>query len=488
MQTGRAKNPLLPRLCVSALSGGGGKTLLALGLARAFTGRGLVVRPFKKGPDYIDAAWLELAAGQPVSNLDPFFLPPWRLRALFVHAMRAADEDCLGLVEGNRGLYDGLDSAGSCSTAALARALDCPVLLSVNCSKMTRTAAALVRGITAFEPGLDFCGVVFNRTGSARHASALRRAIEEYTDLPVLGALPRLSENPLPERHMGIASWGPVLSDAAETVLERLAAFVRENVDADAVLAAARSAPPMEKTAPFWPEEDSEICVNSPHITTSGALQPLLRIGYVRDSALWFYYRENLEALAREGAELTRLSLLDEAPWPEIDGLYLGGGFPEDCAKALSASAHVALLRRLADRGLPIYAECGGFMLLSRGIRRGDEFWPMSGVFPVTTRFCDKPQGLGYVEGAVVAENPYFPVGLGLRGHEFHYSRCEWEGETPVCALKLTRGKGMREGMDALAHNNVWAAYTHIFAPAAPCWARNFVKAARRFRMEQNSA
>ncbi|WP_303928950.1 AAA family ATPase, partial [Desulfovibrio piger] len=219
------------RICISALSGGGGKTLLSLGLARAFSRQGLAVQPFKKGPDYIDAAWLSLAAGRQASNLDPYFLPPARLRALFRHVM-GRGRARLALLEGNRGLFDGMDVRGSCATAELARTLDCPVLLSLDCTKMTRTAAALVAGVRHFEPGLRLAGVVLNQVASARHEGILREAITTYTDVPVLGAIPRLRENPLPERHMGLASLcGDELAPQAQEILEKLADVVRGHVD-----------------------------------------------------------------------------------------------------------------------------------------------------------------------------------------------------------------------------------------------------------------
>lgn len=527
----------LPRLCVSALSGGGGKTLLSLGLVRALSARGIAVKPFKKGPDYIDAAWLAMAAGRPATNLDPYMLAPHRLRDLFVHAMngvriQAGNEGTLGLLEGNRGLFDGMDVAGSCSTAELSRILSCPILLSVNCTKMTRTAAALVRGVTTFESGLHFAGVVLNQVGSARHEGLVRKAIEEYTDLRVLGALPRLEENPLPERHMGIASCGDALSPMARAVLDRLGAFVAEHVDLEAVLAVARAADGAEPLAasaePFWTSGEMPsvpcpatgasvraVAVEAPRGEgvdpgRDAAVRP--RIGYVRDSALWFYYEENLEALERAGAELVRLELVGARArcWPELrgaasndspsgvlDGLYLGGGFPEDCAADLSASPHLRTLAAWAAAGMPIYAECGGFMLLARGIERDGRLWPMSGIFPVVAQFCGKPQGLGYVRGTVVAENPYFPQGMELLGHEFHYSRCRWEGAAPPHALRLRKGQGMgREtakkssealvaALDGLTFRNVWASYTHIFAPATACWAHNFTAAARRFAQER---
>ena len=544
----------MPRLCVSALSGGGGKTLLSLGLTRALAAQGHTVKPFKKGPDYIDAAWLTMAAGRPATNLDPYMLQPERLKALFAHAMRKTQAQCgatevFGMIEGNRGLFDGMDVAGSCSTAELARMLGCPIILSINCTKMTRTAAALVHGMTTFEPGLHFAGVVLNQVGTARHEALLRKVVEEYTDVAVLGALPRLKDNPLPERHMGIASCGDELSPEARAVLDKLGGFVAEHLNLEAVMAAARAAaiadPWPEQAEPFWtangaaeavactaPEYFSSVeapldalisAVSTPTENSGGTLPDVQvampdcrpRIAYVRDSALWFYYEENLEALERAGAELVRLEIVGprSGVWPvlrgekpqhaeagEIDGLYLGGGFPEDCAAALSASPHLRTLAAWAGAGLPIYAECGGFMLLSQGIEREGVLWPMSNIFPVVAQFCGKPQGLGYVHGTVVEENPFFPKGLEILGHEFHYSRCCWQGAAPLHGLRLRKGQGMgREAepdrqkkgetakqisapaLDGLLRQNVWASYTHIFAPAVPCWAPNFVAAAARF-------
>lgn len=542
------------RICISALSGGGGKTLLSLGLARAFSRQGLAVQPFKKGPDYIDAAWLSLAAGRQASNLDPYFLPPARLRALFRHVMERSGAR-LALLEGNRGLFDGMDVRGSCATAELARTLDCPVLLSLDCTKMTRTAAALVAGVRNFEPGLRLAGVVLNQVASARHEGILREAITTYTDVPVLGAIPRLRENPLPERHMGLASLcGDELSPQAQEILEKLADVVRDHVDMERVLALADDLPALPEEPDFWDEAawagegavapsgagrsaachagtafaagaeascegaapTGALSVTSPRATTSDGTQaegcdgtaPLSgapcpadspkraaapRIGYVRDRALWFYYEENLEALRRAGAELVRLSLLDDAPWPELDGLYLGGGFPEDWARELAASPHLARLATLAGEGLPIYAECGGFMVLASALERDGQRWPMSGIFPVETRFCPKPQGLGYVRADVVLPNPYFPQGSVLRGHEFHYSLCHEPAAVSgrlEHALRLRKGTGMGRdaeghGRDGLVSGRVWAAYCHIFAPAVPGWAPRFVDLARCYRRER---
>ncbi len=501
-----------PRFIVSGLCGGSGKTLLALGLARALSVQGLKVKPYKKGPDYIDAAWLSLASGMTATNLDLFFLPAERTRDLFIHAFseavagdacgqpHAASAD-LAIIEGNRGLFDGRDLAGSCSTAALAEVLDAPVIVAMNCTKMTRTAAAIVLGLLQFTPRVNLAGVVLNNIGTTRHAAIVRRSIEEYTPVPVLGALPRLAVNPIPERHMGLTTmplfegrakkeardanscsgnardteWSHVDSrhsrnthgsdhrpERAVAALEMLAAFVKENVDVDKVVAAAQSAGPLVSSGvPFWPEPRKNV-----------ARRP--RIAYVRDASLWFYYSENLEALSRAGADLCEVSLLAPPPWPEIDGLYLGGGFPEDTAEELSASPHLKAIREFSLSGMPIYAECGGFMLLCHELECGAKNHLMAGIFPGRAVFRNKPQGLGYVEAEVTGQNPFYPVGSILRGHEFHFSAHEPEANVePV--LRLKQGTGMGHGRDGLTMRNTYAGYTHIFAPNTPCWADNFV-------------
>ncbi|MFP5257743.1 MAG: cobyrinate a,c-diamide synthase [Acidobacteriota bacterium] len=461
-----------PRLVLAGLSGGAGKTILSLGICRALAAAGLRVRPFKKGPDYIDAAWLGLAAGHDAANLDPFLLPPERIPSLFLE--KSADCD-VSVIEGNRGIFDGMDVAGSCSTAALARTLAAPVVLILDATKMTRTAAAIVAGVAAFEPGLNLAGVVLNRTAGPRHRAILREAIESLAGVPVLGMLPKISENPIPERHMGLISMRE--HTAVDPILDGIAKVIGDNVDLTRLLAIARAAPELpDAPPPAWPAPRGD------------GQRPV--IGVVRDAALWFYYPENLEALTRAGADLVTVSILDDAPWPALDGLYLGGGFPETQAAKLADNLAVReRVKALAASGLPIYAECGGFMYLCQGLAVAGTVYPMAGVFPVTTSLCARPQGLGYSLATVVRENPYHPVGTVLRGHEFHYSKCQatlgaCDGPDPILpgpesfALVMERGVGMLSGLDGLMAANTFAAYTHIHADGAPHWADNFVAAA----------
>lgn len=579
-----------PRLVLAGLSGGAGKTLVSLGIARAWAERGLAVAPYKKGPDYIDAAWLGLAAGREARNLDPFLLSRDILTALFFQTSGQAD---ISVIEGNRGLYDGKDLEGSCSTAELARLLAAPVALILDATKMTRTAAAVVAGIKNFEP-INLAGVVLNRVAGERHRRVLRQTIEHYTGVPVLGMLPKMADNPIPERHMGLVSCRE--HGAVEAILGAVAALARENLDLDRLIDVARSAPPMAEPAatlwsdvpdfsfpdaapttprnrpdhgaaaptplrvvtsrprparqPFplpgtagphdpprddrseWPvghdglggtdgsgrtadpdrsvrpvpiddpnrpdghgrtaDPDRPVPIDDPDRPGGQGRGPAPRggrplIGVVRDAALWFYYPENIEALRHAGADIAIVSLLGDAPWPELDGLYLGGGFPETQAEALAdAAATRARVRALSGLGLPIYAECGGFMYLCRELRLGEVAYPMAGVFDLATTLCPRPQGLGYSRAEVTRANPFFRVGAVLTGHEFHYSRCVGgvSGETGTggnFCLTMRRGVGMLDGRDGLLSEATFAAYTHIHALGAPEWAGNFTAAARAF-------
>jgi cobyrinic acid a,c-diamide synthase len=451
-----------PRITIAGLKGGSGKTIVSLALCRLFSQKGLNVKPFKKGPDYIDAKWLSLATGNSASNLDPFLFPTPKVKSLFW----SFSNDCdLAVIEGNRGLFDGKDVHGSYSTAELSRILKTPVILVIDCTKVTRTVAAMVLGCRLFEKELDLAGVILNQTAGARHRSIIRNSIEKYTDVPVFGALPKMGKNPIPERHMGLISDQEY--QGKEDIFTDICQVVSMDVDLDSILAAARNAPPIEENPPPVFFGQAELNSDSPVI------------GVVRDKALWFYYQENLDALTNCGARLVDLSLLSKEEWPEIHGLYLGGGFPETMAMSLDENVLLKeKLRSLATNGLPIYAECGGFMYLARSLEYEDRCYSMAGIFPLRTRLYKKPQGHGYVSAEVIRKNPFFPVGAKISGHEFHYSRCVPVPEDTSFCFSLNRGVGISGGFDGLSFRNVLAGYTHIHALGAQDWAQNFVRAA----------
>jgi cobyrinic acid a,c-diamide synthase len=444
---------------LAGLAGDAGKTFVTAGLARALVRSGRRVAPFKKGPDFIDAAWLGAAARAPGRNLDTYLMSPATIVGSLQRAASGAD---LALVEGNRGLFDGADARGSHSTAQLAKLIGAPVVLVVNAAKVTRTVAALVLGCKALDPELTLAGVVLNRVGTGRQEDVIRRALAADTGVPVLGAIPRIEGQPLPSRHLGLVCAAE--DPEREAALESLAEAVARYVDLDAVSTVASLASSMP--AALVPERTRE--------------GRLVRIGVLRDAAFSFYYPENLEALEAAGAELVFISPLADRELPPIDALYAGGGFPEEYAGALAANEALrAALASAIAAGLPAWAECGGLMYLSRALLRDGREHPMVGALPVVVEHTPRPQGHGYMAATVDRANPFFPVGTRLLGHEFHYSRIAGSsgGET---ALAVERGAGLGGGRDGLVVGNVVATYMHLHALGTPEWAGALVQAALR--------
>jgi len=458
----------LPRVVVAGLAGDSGKTLVSLGLARAMRSDNLEVAPFKKGPDFIDAAWLGAASGRPGRNLDTFLMPE---QAILDSVARAGEWADVAVVEGNRGLFDGMDSWGTHSTAQLSRLLEAPVVLVVDCTKSTRTVAAQVMGCQVMDPDVEIAGVILNRVGTSRQESVIRQAVTGACGLPVLGAIRRLEGEFLPSRHLGLVT--AMEHPRAQEALERVAAAVHRYVDIEAVLEIARRAPGLEG--------------DIPPVKTGVAKR--VRIGVLKDAAFSFYYPENIEALEQAGAELVTLSPLNDDDIPGIDALYAGGGFPEVYAARLSAN------RRFCDRlaemiagGLPVWAECGGLMYLSRALSTDGVTYHMVGALPVVVEQTERPQGHGYVQASVDRDNPFFEAGTKLRGHEFHYSCLEGMDPGLKTALSLRRGEGLGGGRDGIVANQVLAAYTHLHALGAPQWAESLVRAAVEFKQRHSGA
>ncbi len=453
-----------PRVMIAGLAGGSGKTLIAMGLLVAARRAGVPVCAFKKGPDYIDAAWLTWASGRRARNLDSYLMGFDVATSSFG---TSAAPDGLNLIEANRGVFDGMDAAGTHSSAALARALGAPVILVLNVTKVTRTAAASVLGTKALDPALNLAGVILNCVGGRRHERIVRDSIQAACGVPVVGAVPRLELAELvPERHLGLVT--PEEFGRLEALEHKLAESVATVLDWNAILDIARGAPPL-RVAPL------------------AQMQPAggagLKIGYLRDPAFSFYYAENLEALERAGAELAPISALTAPELPaDLDALYIGGGFPETHAAALVANqSFLGSLRQAAASGVPIYAECGGLMLLSRAIVWRGTSYPMAGVFSFEAHVHDTAQGHGYTELVVDRHNPFFPTGLTLKGHEFHYSRIALAGNLPPTACAVRRGTGVGDGRDGVISGNVLAGYTHLHALATPEWAAGLLAAARRY-------
>jgi cobyrinic acid a,c-diamide synthase len=431
------------------------------------------VVPFKKGPDYIDAGWLAFAAGHPCFNLDPFLTGWEQVSRSF---LSRSTPGSVAVIEGNRGLFDGLDAEGSYSTAELAKRLVAPVVLILDCTKVTRTVASFVIGCQRFDEAVHLAGVVLNRVAGARHEGVVRAAIEQYTGLRVLGAFPKLSGD-LAERHMGLVPSHEI--PEAHAVLNYSAETARKYLDLDALWEVAQASPPLE---------------GEPLVSERRELASAPRIGVIRDAAFWFYYPENFEAIEEAGGQIVWLDALKDAELAPIDGLYIGGGFPETFAARLAENRGFReSLRAAIEDGLPVYAECGGLMYLGRAIEVEGESYPMVGVLPVSFGLSRKPQGHGYtVLEADGPPNPYYRAGAVIHGHEFRYSRVQgWEEGLLPLAFKAKRGHGFDGQRDGLIYKNVLASYTHVHALGVREWAVSLVdmaagRRAKRFRSHKN--
>ncbi len=394
----------IPRLVIAGLAGDSGKTLVSLGLLAAFKKRGLSISVFKKGPDYIDAAWLSHVSKTSCHNLDSYLIDPMDVLNSFIINSREAN---ISIIEGNRGLFDGKDIHGTHSTAQLAKLLNAPVILVVNCAKSTRTIAAIVKGFMLFDPHLNIGGVILNNISGERHRKIISDSIENICNIPVVGVIPKLGSEAslIPGRHLGLVP--PSEFDGVSTLNAKLENIAHNYINIEKLLEIAGTAPNLTSGAVF-------------NETIS---KPIVRIGYFSDAAFTFYYPENLDLLRANGAELISISSLRETALPDIDALYIGGGFPETHAELLSSNKNLmSSVRAAADKGLPIYAECGGLIYLCKSIMWKNNVYKMAGVFPVELTMYQKPVGHGYSMIEVMGQNPFFEIGTIIRAHEFHYS------------------------------------------------------------------
>jgi cobyrinic acid a,c-diamide synthase len=449
------------RFLISAAHKSSGKTTVSVGVAAALSARGLAVQPFKKGPDYIDPMWLTAASGRHCRSLDPYLTSDAEIRGAFTR--HSADAD-VALVEGNKGLYDGLALDGSNSNAAIARLLDLPVVLVIDARGMTRGIAPLILGYQAFDRDLRIAGVILNQLGGSRHEEKLRAVVEHYTDVPVLGAVhhdPRLA---IVERHLGLMPCNEAGNAAAR--IATIGAAIAGAVDLDRLLAAAADASP---PAPVVE------ALAAPAL----AATPDVRIGIAQDRAFGFYYADDLDALGAAGATLVSFDTLADACLPDVDALIIGGGFPEHFARELEANASLrATIRHAVDAGLPVYAECGGLMYLARTLVQEGHAHRMVGAIDGDAVMHERPEGRGYV---VLDETPAFPWPGGtvgereVRAHEFHYASLENLPPDTRFAYRVRRGRGVDGERDGIVTRNVLASFAHRRSTDRDNWAARFV-------------
>ncbi len=458
---------VIPRILLAAAHKSSGKTTVALGLAAALTARGLDVQMFKKGPDYIDPLWHRLASKRPSYNLDFNTQAPDEIRSLFVCKGAGAD---ICLIEANKGLFDGLDLEGRDSNAALAALLKVPVVLVIDTVGMTRGIAPLLIGYEAFAEDITIAGVILNRVGGPRHEAKLVAAVERYTEVPVLGSVPRERGMVLEERHLGLTTPGDMA--ALQERLAAIGAKVAAGVDLDRLVDIARIAPALPDV------EEPGVSVADKVPAACGG-DGDVRIAIAQDAAFCFYYPDDLERFAEEGAELVPFSPISDTRLPEgIHGLFLGGGFPETHMAALAANkAMRESIARAIEAGLPTYAECGGLMYLTRSITWAGERAEMCGVVPARTVMNARPQGRGiiHLEAQKTAPWPVVAPGKRIRAHEFHYASLHGVPVDAAYAWRVRRGHGITGEADGMVMHNLVAGFAHLRHTRQSPWVSAFV-------------
>lgn len=447
---------------ISAAHKSSGKTTLSLGICAAFRERGLTVQPFKKGPDFIDPLWLSQAAGRACYNLDYQTQSPEEILALFKRLSARAD---LSLIEGNKGLHDGMALDGSNSNAAVAKQVRTPVILVIDTRGMSRGIAPMTLGFQAFDPRVRIAGVILNQVGGPRHEGKLREVMAAYTDIPVLGAVHRHTDLVIDERHLGLIPSNE--SRQSERRITGIRRRVADQVDLEALrtLATRTTTPGI---AAIEPPSIPYTC---------------LRVAIPRDPAFGFYYPDDLAAFEAAGARLRFFDALSDRRLPEADALFIGGGFPETHMDALADNRELsAAIRNAIENGLPTYAECGGLMYLSRSIRWRDHHREIAGVIPGDIHMQQRPVGRGYVT-LEVRNHPWGPQpGARLHCHEFHHSSLTDLPDNADFAFEVVRGHGIDGKHDGYRIHNLLAGYAHQRHTAANPWVHHFLAFAARHK------
>ena len=477
------------RMLISAAHKSSGKTMVSIGLCAALSKRGHAVQPFKKGPDYIDPMWLSQASGRACRNLDLYLMERDDIVATF--ARHSAE---VNLVEGNKGLYDGLALDGSNSNAALAKLLDLPVFLVIDARGMTRGIAPLILGYQAFDRDINIAGVILNNLGGSRHEAKLRAVIEHYTDVPVVGAIHHDERLSIVERHLGLMPSNE--SHVATAKIKQIGDAIAEQVDLDMLLALSQKEPlnvphqnPLSNSLPEGERANVKSILQFPASVSPLPRGDKVRIGIARDRAFGFYYADDLDALEAAGAKLVPFDALRDTHLPEVDALYIGGGFPEMCAAELEANSGLrGEIKQAIENGMPVYAECGGLMYLSRSIEYQGRSYQMVGAIPGDVKMHDKPIGRGYVHLKEDETHPWprpNAPAKQIKAHEFHYSSLENLPPDSRFAYHVERGYGIDGERDGLVLHNLLASYTHLRTIGSCYWATRFVAFIQR-QLEQH--
>lgn len=434
-----------------------GKTTISTGIMKALS-REQKVQPFKVGPDYIDPTYHTLATGNVSRNLDSFFMNDGQIREAFERGLGISNSK-MGVIEGVRGLYEGISPTGDVgNTASIAKALNAPVILILNSRSLVKSAAAIVIGFKTLDPTIKIEGVILNLVKNRKHYLKTKEAVEKLADTPVIGGIPRDDAISVEQRHLGLVP--AVERENIKRNIEDWGRVMEENIDLDALITIMKGAGSLpEGREPLFREEGNR----------------KVKMGIARDEVFTFYYQDNLEALEANQAELVFFSPLHDEGLPDVDGIYIGGGYPEVFARELEANQSMrSSVKKFHQEGRPIYAECGGLMYLTRSINQHS----MCDVFGYNSSMTKKPQALSYVIARASRDNIIIPEGETFHGHEFHYSKLELEGQQPEFAFDILRGRGVVDSRDGLMSKNTLASYVHTHVAACPTFASRLVRAA----------
>jgi cobyrinic acid a,c-diamide synthase len=444
------------RIVIAGTGSGVGKTTLTIGIMAAFKQKGFQVQGFKCGPDYIDPTYHTAVTGRPSRNLDSWMLEHRYVKEICQRASKDAD---ISIIEGVMGFYDGKNPRNNKgSTAEISQITNSPVVLVVNCKSMARSAAAIVKGFQMLDTSVNIIAVIANQVGSEGHYKIVKTAIEQECNIPVVGYMKRESEIEIPERHLGLVP--SIERGELDPFFNKLAQLITETVDLDHLYELALTDKlQVEQSDLFSPKGKTKY-----------------RIAVAKDAAFNFYYRENLELLEAYGAECVFFSPLQGDDLPSnIDGLYLGGGFPEEYAAQLSQLTAVKeSIKNAITNGLPTLAECGGFMYLTEKLNTTDgKSFPMAGIIPGEVTMQTRLAALGYREITSIGENYLLPAGTKARGHEFHYSTFEKQ-ENHAYAYETKGMRGTKQ--EGYQKGNLIAGYTHFHFASCPEMVENWLK------------
>lgn len=469
----------IPRVLLSADRSSSGKTTITIGLLAALITRGYTVQPFKVGLDYIDPSYHSEITGRRARNIDGYLMDKNAVLDVYTHGCEADGGADIAIIEGVRGLYEGFESFSDLgSTAQVAKQLNCPVILIINARSITRSAAALVNGYNNFDPDVNIAGVILNNVGGGRHAKKAKEAIEHYTGLSVIGIIPRDNSMQISMRHLGLvpALEGRRKVDDFDERIGAIENIITKGIDIDRVIEIAKSAKPLEKP-------------NSTIFVPNSLSEKRPTIGIALDEAFNFYYHDNIELLELAGADIKYFSPIHDAHLPDVDGLYIGGGYPELFAAELEANESMRNdIKEASAAGLPIYAECGGLMYLTEKLTtgvKGKGTYHMADMPESTHRMVGALPGhtlmghtrvVSYNIGTLETDTVIGHSGNSFKGHEFHHSEIVDIPPDAKFAIKLSRGVGIVDGWDGLTVNNTIGSYAHLHGVSYEEFAESFVR------------